>query len=189
MAPQSFGQISMRAWEYYSSTMLADEAFEFLLFCDDGEWKLREWSTRSYPSWYRNKFIKDIDDELEKGESFLLLTIGYYSQQEYIQTRSVTLPQPANGAGTEEQPTEISEKDDNVTGMGNGTSASNSDITDEPNSTNDLDNTTRRSKWFPTPLAPRYVKFLYVHTTYERPTHIQTMDAGVPLTLLLNDPL
>ena len=49
MAPQTFGQISMQAWEYYSSTMLVDEAFEFLLFCDDGEWKLREWSTRSYP--------------------------------------------------------------------------------------------------------------------------------------------
>ena len=71
LAPQSFGQISMRAWEYYSSVILADEAFDFLLLCDDGEWKLREWSTRSYPSWYRNRFTKDADDELEKGELFL----------------------------------------------------------------------------------------------------------------------
>ena len=40
LAPQSFGQISMRAWEYYSSVILADEAFDFLLLCDDGKWKL-----------------------------------------------------------------------------------------------------------------------------------------------------
>ena len=62
MAPQTFGQISMKAWEFYSSTMLADKTFEFLLLCDDGEWKLREWSTRSYPSWHRNRFNKDADD-------------------------------------------------------------------------------------------------------------------------------
>ena len=71
MAPHMFGQISMSAWNYYSSMMLADEAFEFLLLCDDGEWKLREWSTRSYPSWHRNKFSKDTDNDLTKGESFL----------------------------------------------------------------------------------------------------------------------
>lgn len=83
MAPPTFGQISMRAWEYYSSVMLSDEAFDFLLLCDDGEWKLREWSTRSYPSWYRNRFTKDADDEMDSGESFPLFTIIYYSHQEY----------------------------------------------------------------------------------------------------------
>lgn len=31
MAPQTFGQISMRAWQYFSSMMLADEDFDFLL--------------------------------------------------------------------------------------------------------------------------------------------------------------
>ena len=45
MAPQTFSQISMRAWEYFSSMMLADEAFDFLLLCDDGEWKLMLRST------------------------------------------------------------------------------------------------------------------------------------------------
>ena len=72
MAPPSFGQILMRAWEYYSAVMLADKAFDFLLLCDNGEWKLREWSTRSYPSWYHNRLAKDIDDGMESGESFLL---------------------------------------------------------------------------------------------------------------------
>ena len=62
MAPPTFGQILMRAWEYYSSVMLADEVFNFLLLCDNGEWKLKEWSTRSYPSWYHNWFTKDVED-------------------------------------------------------------------------------------------------------------------------------
>ncbi len=53
LAPETFGQISIKAWEYYSHMMLAQESFDFLLLCDDGEWKLWEWSTRSYPSWCR----------------------------------------------------------------------------------------------------------------------------------------
>ena len=51
--------------------MLVDEAIDFLLLCDNGEWKLMEWSTRSYPLWYHNKFTRNIDNEIEKGESFL----------------------------------------------------------------------------------------------------------------------
>ncbi|KAH9007894.1 hypothetical protein EDB85DRAFT_2165131 [Lactarius pseudohatsudake] len=61
MAPATFGGISMKAWEYFSRMMLTDEAHDFLLLCDDGEWKLWEWSTRSYPSWHCNRFtvLKD----------------------------------------------------------------------------------------------------------------------------------
>lgn len=73
MAPATFGQISMRAWEYFSTLMLADKAFSFLLLCNDGEWKLREWSTRSYPSWHRNRFNKDADNP-DKGKSITLNT-------------------------------------------------------------------------------------------------------------------
>ncbi|KAI9445606.1 hypothetical protein BJY52DRAFT_1228833 [Lactarius psammicola] len=57
LAPETFGKILKNAWDYFSQTMLADKAHEFLLLCDDGEWKLREWSTKSYPSWYRNKHL------------------------------------------------------------------------------------------------------------------------------------
>ena len=71
MAPQMFGQLSMQAWKYHSSMMLVDEAFDFVLLCDNGEWKLMEWSTRSYPLWYHNKFTRNVDNEIEKGESFL----------------------------------------------------------------------------------------------------------------------
>jgi hypothetical protein len=62
MAPIMFSQISLKAWEYYSHTILADKAFEFLLFCDDREWKLREWSMRSYPSWHCNQFNQTEDN-------------------------------------------------------------------------------------------------------------------------------
>ncbi|KAF8266441.1 hypothetical protein EI94DRAFT_1701699 [Lactarius quietus] len=55
-------KISMKAWEHFSAIMLADKSFEFLLLWDDGEWKLREWSMQSYPSWHRNRFNKDADD-------------------------------------------------------------------------------------------------------------------------------
>ncbi|KAI9441292.1 hypothetical protein H4582DRAFT_2073494 [Lactarius indigo] len=55
LAPATFGHITDTAWEYYSRMMLADEAHDFLLLCDDGEWKLWEWSTWSYPSWHRNR--------------------------------------------------------------------------------------------------------------------------------------
>ncbi|KAI9435026.1 hypothetical protein BJY52DRAFT_1197793 [Lactarius psammicola] len=57
LAPETFGKISKKAWDYFSRTILADHTHEFLLLCDDGEWKLREWSTKSYPSWYRNKHL------------------------------------------------------------------------------------------------------------------------------------
>ncbi|KAH9007492.1 hypothetical protein EDB84DRAFT_1572818 [Lactarius hengduanensis] len=71
MAPATFGGISMKAWEYFSRMMLADEAHDFLLLCDDGEWKLWEWSTRSYPSWHRNRFAvpKDATKTPEKGST------------------------------------------------------------------------------------------------------------------------
>ena len=72
MALPTFGQILMLAWEYYSLTMLTDEVLNFLLLCDDGKWKLREWSTRSYPSWHRNRLTKDADSKLTKGESIIM---------------------------------------------------------------------------------------------------------------------
>jgi hypothetical protein len=72
LAPSTFGKISMKAWEYFASMILSDKAFEFLLLCDDSEWKLREWSTRSYPSWHHNRFNKDADDDPIKGEASII---------------------------------------------------------------------------------------------------------------------
>ncbi|KAH9027955.1 hypothetical protein EDB85DRAFT_1892735 [Lactarius pseudohatsudake] len=44
LAPETFGKISAKAWDYFSRTILADKAHEFLLLC-------------SYPSWYRNRHL------------------------------------------------------------------------------------------------------------------------------------
>jgi hypothetical protein len=67
MVPPTFGQISQKAWEFFSLMILADEAHEFLLLCDDGEWKLWEWSTRSYPLWHCNRFNQALKDADEAG--------------------------------------------------------------------------------------------------------------------------
>ncbi|KAI9447367.1 hypothetical protein BJY52DRAFT_1193331 [Lactarius psammicola] len=73
LAPETFGKISKKAWDYFSRTILADQTHEFLLLCDDGEWKLREWSTKSYPSWYRNKHLPPKTEknptDLDKGQA------------------------------------------------------------------------------------------------------------------------
>jgi hypothetical protein len=42
MAPPTFGQMSLKAWEFFSLTMLMDDTHKFLSLCDDGEWKLCE---------------------------------------------------------------------------------------------------------------------------------------------------
>ena len=75
LAPPTFGQMMPKAFEYFSRMMLADEAHNFLLLCDDGEWKLREWSTRLYPSWHRNRIDqseaeKDAEGNGKKGVLF-----------------------------------------------------------------------------------------------------------------------
>ncbi|KAH9012919.1 hypothetical protein EDB84DRAFT_1568917 [Lactarius hengduanensis] len=51
LAPPTFGGITAPAWEYYARTLLNDPKLEFLLLCDDTEWKLRLWSTKAYSCW------------------------------------------------------------------------------------------------------------------------------------------
>jgi hypothetical protein len=67
MAPQMFSQILLKAWEYFSSLMLVDKLFDFLLLCNDREWKLREWLTRLYLSWHCNQF--NIGPDNAQGKS------------------------------------------------------------------------------------------------------------------------
>lgn len=76
MAPSTFGQISTKAWEYFTSMILLDKAFEFLLLCNNGEWKLREWLMRSYLSWHCNRFNEDADSP-EKGKAHISHTVSY----------------------------------------------------------------------------------------------------------------
>lgn len=54
MAPATFAKMSSAAWDFYARSVLNEPGLEFLLYCDDAQWKLREWSTQNYSSWTGN---------------------------------------------------------------------------------------------------------------------------------------
>jgi hypothetical protein len=58
MAPVSFCKMSCEAWDFYARSVLNDPGLEFLLYCDDMQWKLREWSIQNYSSWTFNRGLR-----------------------------------------------------------------------------------------------------------------------------------
>ncbi len=58
MAPKTFGKISTEAWEFIARSVLPNPKLEFLLYCDDGQWKLKEWCKQNYSSWTRNQGLR-----------------------------------------------------------------------------------------------------------------------------------
>ena len=58
-APKTFSKISSNSWEFFLRVVVANPDFEFLRWCDDGEWKLREWATQNYSSWALNARLRD----------------------------------------------------------------------------------------------------------------------------------
>ena len=58
MAPLTFGKISSEAWEFIAQVVLPLPEFEFLLYCSDSEWKLKEWCKINYSSWTRNHGLR-----------------------------------------------------------------------------------------------------------------------------------
>ncbi|KAH9161262.1 hypothetical protein EDB89DRAFT_2080764 [Lactarius sanguifluus] len=56
-APPTWGKVSDVAGEYYFQRVLNEPGLEFLQYCDDGLWKLREWTQQSYSGWARNHGI------------------------------------------------------------------------------------------------------------------------------------
>ena len=160
MAPPTFGQILMGAWDYYSSMMLADEAFEFLLLCDDGEWKLREWSTRSYPSWHRNKFGKDNNPRTEE-----------------LEQHTENGDKEGDGSDT-----------DIGTSAGNNDDNDHQDVANEDNNT-ERGPEAPGTQVEPPPAGTLVCEALSIHVAYDPPNHNQGTDAGVPTAPLLVDPL
>jgi len=55
MAPKMFSKISMEAWEFIAHSILPNPKLEFLLYCDDRQWKLKEWCKQNYSSWTCNQ--------------------------------------------------------------------------------------------------------------------------------------
>jgi hypothetical protein len=58
-APLTFCKMSYEAWEFFAGVMLNDSDLEFLSFCDDGKWKLREWSKQNYSTWSGNVGLRE----------------------------------------------------------------------------------------------------------------------------------
>jgi hypothetical protein len=56
IAPKTFGKISSEAWEFLACVILPK--FKFLLYCDDSQWKLKEWCKQNYSSWTHNRGIR-----------------------------------------------------------------------------------------------------------------------------------
>jgi hypothetical protein len=60
MAPKTFGKISSEAWEFIARVALPLLEFEFLLYCSDGEWKLKEWCKTNYSLWTCNHSLRQL---------------------------------------------------------------------------------------------------------------------------------
>ncbi|KAF8274639.1 hypothetical protein EI94DRAFT_1825251, partial [Lactarius quietus] len=58
------------AWDYYAQSLLNNPKLDFLLLCDDGEWKLKMWSIKAYSCWSGNHGLHDkkVKDEKDSGE-------------------------------------------------------------------------------------------------------------------------
>ncbi|KAH9043634.1 hypothetical protein EDB85DRAFT_1885235 [Lactarius pseudohatsudake] len=57
-APPTWGKVLDLAREYYYWHVLNEPGFQFLQYCDDGLWKLREWTQQSYSGWARNHGVR-----------------------------------------------------------------------------------------------------------------------------------
>ncbi|KAH9011193.1 hypothetical protein EDB84DRAFT_1569910 [Lactarius hengduanensis] len=57
-APPTWGKVSDIAGEYFYRHVLDKPGLEFLQYCDDGLWKLREWAQQSYSGWAKNHGIR-----------------------------------------------------------------------------------------------------------------------------------
>ena len=65
LAPTTFCKMSRIAWDYFWRSMVSVPQFSFLLLCEGGQWKLRQWSIKSYPSWAANRGIRQVKPKTE----------------------------------------------------------------------------------------------------------------------------
>lgn len=67
MAPKTFTGITKPAWDYFTRIILNDPKLDFLLLCDDAEWKLRLWSIKAYSCWSGNQGIREKKPNAKQG--------------------------------------------------------------------------------------------------------------------------
>ncbi|KAF8256971.1 hypothetical protein EI94DRAFT_1819549 [Lactarius quietus] len=58
-APKTWGILLSVGWEFYARNMLNTRGLEFLRLCDDGQWKLKEWSKHHYSGWALNNGLRE----------------------------------------------------------------------------------------------------------------------------------
>lgn len=121
LAPTTFDKISENAWEFYARSMLSDPEFFFLQLCDDGQWKLKEWSNSSYPFWYDNrgvtqKKVKKFNDSiLDDPNPIQLDSIADKTENK------TDLDDRDPGNGDDENGSEVCSGDDSYEGHNAGT--------------------------------------------------------------------
>ncbi|KAH9169046.1 hypothetical protein EDB89DRAFT_1908880 [Lactarius sanguifluus] len=60
LTPPTFGQMTKIAWDFFWHSMVAYPEFQFLLLCKGGEWKLRQWSIKSYSGWAAIHGVREV---------------------------------------------------------------------------------------------------------------------------------
>src|SRR6266404_2464238 len=69
LAPMTFGTMTENAWTYFFRMMVTEPKYEFLLLCNDMQWKLRKWCVHSYSSWYTKWQVRKLKSQLVKAEA------------------------------------------------------------------------------------------------------------------------
>ncbi|KAF8274537.1 hypothetical protein EI94DRAFT_1696058 [Lactarius quietus] len=69
MVLKTFTQMTKPAWDYYAWSLLNDPKLDFLLLCNDSEWKLKLRSIKAYSCWSGNHGVrnKKAKDDKESG--------------------------------------------------------------------------------------------------------------------------
>ena len=57
ITPKTFSKMSSEALEFLLQSILPLLEFKYILYCDNGHWKLKEWCKQNYSSWTRNNGI------------------------------------------------------------------------------------------------------------------------------------
>jgi hypothetical protein len=68
-APKTWGKVSSVAWDFYARSMLNVPGLEFLQLCDDGQWKLREWTQQNYSGWAWRNGLREARPKKEPAET------------------------------------------------------------------------------------------------------------------------
>ncbi|KAH8981089.1 hypothetical protein EDB86DRAFT_3087377 [Lactarius hatsudake] len=59
LAPPSFCKMTKIAFDFFWCSILTYPEFQFLLLCEDGKWKLQQWSIKSYSNWALNNSVRE----------------------------------------------------------------------------------------------------------------------------------